>query len=117
MQSLSARRPLRLPRDVVEDFWKHSWRSYSRALRRVVVGHPAVPDLQQLTRPCALMYGAQDENASRSQLAALLRRNLRSNYTEVPGTHHLPARQSERVADLLAPLLLSAGADRQDPAD
>lgn len=43
VQPLSPLLPLGLPREVVEDFWEHSWRSYSRTLRRVVVEHPAAP--------------------------------------------------------------------------
>jgi pimeloyl-ACP methyl ester carboxylesterase len=105
VQPLSRWLPLGLPREVVEDFWKHSWRSYSRTLRRVVVGHPSVPDLEQLAVPCTLLYGADDSVASRNRLAELLRRNARLTHLTVPGTHHLPVRQPERVADALSQLL------------
>lgn len=114
VQPLTPRLRLGLPRAVVEDFWKHSWRSYSRTLRRVVVEHPAVPDLEQLIRPCTLLYGAQDASAAREPLAALLRGNARLTHVEVPGTHHLPARQPERIAEVLA-TLLSAPRDGARP--
>jgi hypothetical protein len=35
--------PLGLPEPVVEDFWRHSWTSYSRTLRNVVIGCPSSP--------------------------------------------------------------------------
>ena len=105
VQPVSPRLPLGLPREVVEDFWKHSWRSYSRTLRRVVVEHPAAPDLERITMPCTLLYGADDHSASREPLAQLLRHNARLTHVEVPGTHHLPARQPERVADVLRHVL------------
>lgn len=105
VQPLSTRLPLRLPREVVEDFWMHSWWSYSRTLRRVVVEHPTAPDLERVSMPCTLLYGADDQSASREPLAQLLRRNARLTHVEVPGTHHLPARQPERVADVLRQVL------------
>ena len=109
VQPLSTRLPVRLPRAVVEDFWLHSWLSYSRTLRRVVVEHPAVPDLEQLSIPCTLLYGTKDQSASREALQGLLLRNSCLDHVELPGTHHLPARQPERVAEILRGLL--AGLD------
>ena len=117
VQPVSTRLPLGLPRAVVEDFWKHSWRSYSRTLRRVVVEHPAVPDLERLSIPCTLLYGEQDRSASRATLPALLRRNRLLTHVEVPGgTHHLPARQPDRVAEVLRRVLAEPGRSGRWPA-
>ena len=88
VQPLSRWLPLGLPRPVVEDFWKHSWRSYSRTLRRVVVEHPAVPDLARVTVPCTLLHGVDDRSAARSALPELLRRNPRLRARE--GARHPP---------------------------
>lgn len=105
VQPVSTRLPLDLPREVVEDFWEHSWRSYSRTLRRVVVEHPAAPDLERITMPCTLLYGADDQSASHEPLAQLLARNAQLTHVEVPGTHQLPARQPQRVAEVLRQVL------------
>lgn len=118
VQPVSARLPLGLPPAVVEDFWKHSWRSYSRTLRRVVVEHPAVPDLERLSIPCTLLYGEQDRSASRAPLPALLRRNRLLTHVEVAGgTHHLPARQPERVAEVLRRVLAESVSSGRSPAE
>ena len=114
VQPLSTRLPLDLPREVVEDFWKHSWRSYSRTLRRVVVEHPAVPDLEHVSMPCTLLYGSQDRSASRGSLAALLQSNAQLAHVEVSGTHQLPARQPDRVADVLRRVLAQSSATTPD---
>ena len=114
VQPLSPLLPLGLPREVVEDFWEHSWRSYSRTLRRVVVEHPAPPDLERITMPCTLVYGADDQSASRERLAQLLGRNGQLTHVEVPGTHQLPARQPERVADVLRQVLAQSSAGTRD---
>ena len=74
-----------------------------------MVEHPAVPDLEQLSIPCTLLYGTKDQSASREALQGLLLRNSCLDHVELPGTHHLPARQPERVAEILRGLL--AGLD------
>ena len=118
VQPVSTRLPLGLPRAVVEDFWKHSWRSYSRTLRRVVVEHPAVPDLERLTVPCALLYGEQDQSASRTALPALLERHDLLSHVEVAGgTHHLPARQPDLIAEVLRRVLAESGRYGGSPAE
>jgi pimeloyl-ACP methyl ester carboxylesterase len=116
VQPLSPWLPLRLPAEVVEDFWRHSWASYSRTLRRVVVGHPAVPDVARLSMPCTLLYGAQDTTASRQPLGALLARNCTLRHVEVAGGHHLPVQDPRAVADVLGQVLATAAGRGPEPA-
>ena len=97
--------PLRLPTEIVEDFWRHSWTSYSRTLRRVVIGHPAVPDLEQLALPCVLLYGDQDTTASKQPLATLTVCNPALRHVEVAGGHHVPVQAPHRVAGVLEQVL------------
>jgi pimeloyl-ACP methyl ester carboxylesterase len=108
IQPLSPWLPLGLPTEVVEDFWRHSWTSYSRTLRRVVVGHPAVPDLERLSMPCTLLYGARDTTASRQPLAALVAGNCALRHVEAAGGHHLPVQDPRSVADVLEQVLTTA---------
>lgn len=97
--------PSDLPKEVVEDFWKHSWTSYSRTLRRVVVGHPIVPDLMNMAVPCTLLYGRSDRTASTGPLPELLHRNPLLRHVQVDGGHHLPAQAPRVVADALGQML------------
>jgi pimeloyl-ACP methyl ester carboxylesterase len=116
VQPLSRWLPLRLPTEVVEDFWRHSWASYSRTLRRVVVGHPAVPDLERLSVPCTLLYGAQDTTVSRQPLTALLASNSALRHVEVAGGHHLPVQDPRALADVLEQVLAKASGRGSEPA-
>lgn len=97
--------PSDLPKEVVEDFWKHSWTSYSRTLRQVVVGHPIVRDLTDISVPCTLLYGRSDRTASTGPLPELLHRNSLLRHLQVEGGHHLPAQAPKVVADALGQVL------------
>jgi pimeloyl-ACP methyl ester carboxylesterase len=116
VQPLSRWLPLGLPTEVVEDFWRHSWTSYSRTLRRVVVGHPAVPDLERVSMPCTLLYGAQDTTAARDPLAALVAGNSAVRHVELADGHHLPAQDPRAVTDQLEQVLAAAAGREPDPA-
>lgn len=101
VRPLSALLPLGLPPAVVQDFWEHSWTSYSRTLRQVVIDHPAVPDLAATDVPCTLVYGRTDRTASHAPLPGLLAANPALRAVELPGGHHLPAQDPARIAQLL----------------
>ena len=73
VRPFSGRLPLDLPAPVVQDFWEHSWTSYSRTLRRMVAGHPAVPDLRRLPVPGTLVYGTDNRSAARRDVHQLVR--------------------------------------------
>lgn len=107
VQPLSRVLPLGLPQAVVRDFWEHDWRSYSRTLRQVVVGHPLGPDLARLTVPGTLLYGAQDRTGRRS-LPQLLSRNPLLRAVQVPGDHHVAVRSPARTAKVLHAVLAQA---------
>jgi pimeloyl-ACP methyl ester carboxylesterase len=97
--------PLGLPEPVVEDFWRHSWTSYSRTLRNVVVGYPAVPLLGTLAMPCALLYGTDDTTAYRPSTDRLHQLNPRLRVLEAPGGHHVAVQNPAVVADALGNML------------
>lgn len=100
VKPISTRLPLGLPKPAVEDFWRHSWRSYSRTLRNVV-GYPAVPVLRTLQVPCALLYGTEDETASRRLVSELLAVNPHLEAVETKGGHHVAVQAPQRVAAVL----------------
>ncbi|MEX2290362.1 MAG: alpha/beta hydrolase [Mycobacteriales bacterium] len=97
--------PLGLPEPVVEDFWRHSWTSYSRTLRNVVIGYPAVPLLGTLTMPCTLLYGTDDTTAYRPPTHRLQQLNPRLRVLEAPGGHHIAVRDPAVVAEALGSVL------------
>jgi pimeloyl-ACP methyl ester carboxylesterase len=97
--------PLGLPEPVVEDFWRHSWTSYSRTLRNVVIGCPAAPQLGALTMPCTLLYGTDDTTAYRPPADRLQQLNPRLRVLEAPGGHHVAVQNPAVVADALGNVL------------
>jgi pimeloyl-ACP methyl ester carboxylesterase len=97
--------PLGLPEPVVEDFWRHSWTSYSRTLRNVVIGCPAVPLLAALTMPCTLLYGTDDTTAYRSPTDRLQQLNPRLRVLEASGDHHVTVQDPAVVAAVLSEVL------------
>jgi pimeloyl-ACP methyl ester carboxylesterase len=97
--------PLGLPEPVVEDFWRHSWTSYSRTLRNVVIGCPVVPLLGALTMPCTVLYGTDDTTACRPPTHRLHQLNPRLRVLETPGGHHVAVQDPAVVADVLRAVL------------
>jgi pimeloyl-ACP methyl ester carboxylesterase len=98
-----------VPAEVASDFVRHTWPSYSRTLRNVVLGHPAVPDLAQLQLPVVLVHGAADRDA-RVGLVEEAVQTLRTAGRDVTlhvvdGDHHLALRRPDVVGGHLADLL------------
>lgn len=97
-----------MPRAVAADGARHTWPSYSRTLRRVVVEHPVWPDLAELRVPVTFLHGRQDRTAPLhfvKVLADRLRGVGRSiSVRTTDGDHHLPVRQPSVVADVIADL-------------
>lgn len=98
-----------LPPSIASDGARHTWPSYSRTLRRVVIEHRAVDDLLRSLVPTTLVHGAEDRAApvgfvrqlgdrAHARIPAL---NLRV----APGDHHLAVRQPELVARALTEAL------------
>lgn len=105
VKPVSRHLPTGLPDAVVRDFWEHDWRSYSRTLRRVVIGHPLVPDLREVAVPCTLLHGWEDRTASRRPLPDLVDDSPLLRAVEVAGDHHVAVRRPQVVADALGELL------------
>jgi pimeloyl-ACP methyl ester carboxylesterase len=99
-----------VPAEVASDFLRHSWPSYSRTLRNVVLRHPAVSDLEQLRLRVVLLHGKADRDAP-IELVEEAARTLRNADRDVTlhvieGDHHLALRRPEIVAAHLGDLLL-----------
>jgi pimeloyl-ACP methyl ester carboxylesterase len=107
VKPISTLLPLGLPKPVVEDFWRHNWRSYSRTLRNVVVGYPGVPVLGTLQMPCTLLYGTEDKTATRRSVSELLAINPYLDAVETKGGHQVAVQAPQRVAQVLRDVLSS----------
>lgn len=95
-----------LPREVAADGARHTWASYSRTLRRVVIDHLVVEDLAAVDVPVTFIHGCDDRTASISHV-----RNLVSSESAagrpvslqvVSGDHHVPVRSPQVVAQAIA---------------
>ena len=102
-----------VPRAVAADGVRHTWRSYSRTLERVVVGHRPSGDLRNSRCPVLLLHGEADAVVPAEHLGAFASAlsSLRSpiTYRIVPGDHHLPLRRPEAVRSAIDELLTGTG--------
>jgi pimeloyl-ACP methyl ester carboxylesterase len=94
-----------LPREVAADGARHTWPSYSRTLRRVVVEHRLGPDLAHVRAPITFVHGSEDQTAPPTyveSLVAQLRADQQAVTLEmVEGDHHLPVRRPEVIAEVI----------------
>lgn len=85
-----------LPAPVARDGVMHTWPSYSRTLRSVVLDYRPLPDLVAAQRPITLLYGNRDPETSTEAVgrlrASLERSRVRAEVHVVDGDHHLPIR-------------------------
>ena len=97
-----------MPRAVAGDAARHTWRSYGRTLENVVVRHSVSDDLDAVSAPVVFLHGTADSTAPVvyvEQLATRLEEAGRAvRIRTVPGDHHLPVRNPEAVAAVLADL-------------
>jgi pimeloyl-ACP methyl ester carboxylesterase len=95
-----------IPRAVAADGARHTWLSYSRTLRHVVVEHPVWPDLAESRVPVTFLHGRQDRTAPLRFVEALADRLHRVRQSvsvrTADGDHHIPVRRPTLVAELLA---------------
>ena len=95
-----------LPGAVARDAVMHTWPSYSRTLRNVVVEYRPVPDLIAAQRPITLLYGKRDLETSAEAIrrlrAALQRADARAEVRIVGGDHHLPIRDPAVVIQTIS---------------
>lgn len=101
-----------MPRRVAADGARHTWQSYSRTLRHVVVEHRVRTDLARVTAPITFIHGRQDRTAPTPWVRALateLRQSgQRVRLTEVDGDHHLPLRRPEVLARAIDQLAIES---------
>jgi pimeloyl-ACP methyl ester carboxylesterase len=98
-----------VPAEVAGDFLRHTWPSYSRTLRSVVLGHPVLDDLAAVDVPTVLLHGRADRDAP-IELAEVLTDRLRASgrtieLQAVDGDHHLALRRTAVVVDQLRTLV------------
>lgn len=95
-----------LPRAIAGDGARHTWQSYSRTLREVVVEHRALPDLLAYDGPVVALHGRDDRTAPVGYvqgLASMLAAAGRSiDVRVVEGDHHLAIRRPDVVAETVA---------------
>jgi pimeloyl-ACP methyl ester carboxylesterase len=98
-----------LPPAVVADGARHTWRSYSRTLHRVVVDHRSAPDLAAASVEVCLVHGTADREApidcAREAVAAAAQAGGKVSFEEVDGDHHIAVRAPEPVAAVLQAFL------------
>ena len=81
-----------LPREVVEDYVLHTWRSATSTVREVVYRHDLDADADRLaaTLPVLLLHGTQDATAPLAAVRELAQRHPAWQLAELPGgDHHL----------------------------
>lgn len=103
-----------LPGEVASDFLRHTWVSYSRTLREVVIGHRVEDDLMTADCPVVFLHGSADPDAPvayTSNLAdSLESAGVDVDLVLVPdGDHHLALRQADLVAATLGDVLDKTG--------
>lgn len=98
-----------LPAAVASDGVEHTWTSYSRTLRAVVLEHRVAPDLLAAHRPTFLLGSPTDPDAPAVHLHALTvvleAAGVTTRLRLVPGGHQLPLVQPETVLAELNELL------------
>lgn len=95
-----------LPREVVADFWRHTWDSYARRLREVVIAHRAMPELRALGTPTHVLYAVRDDLADVDRVRRLAALNPAITVDVIPGDHHVAARNPAAVGRVLERMLL-----------
>lgn len=105
-----------LPPAIVADGFRHTWRSFSRTLHRVVVDHPVRRDLAAARGDVRLLHGSDDREAPiayvREAAEAAARDGASVTLEEVGGDHHIAVRAPELVAGPLHALVDQAGQRR-----
>ena len=95
-----------MPRAVAADAARHTWQSYSRTLRQVVIGHRVQDDLRRLDVPVTLLHGRADRTAPLRYVDEMARALPTSmTVTVVDGDHHLPVRRPDVVEEAMTGLL------------
>lgn len=106
---LAARLVHDVPAEVSGDFLRHTWPSYSRTLRNVVLGHPVLDDLSVATAPVVLLHGRDDRDApitlAQELVSAVAATGGTIELRAVDGDHHLALRRTGLVTAALRTLV------------
>ncbi len=98
-----------LPPSIASDGARHSWPSYHRTLKHVVVDYRPLDDLDATPSPVTFLHGTDDRTAPPELLRRLVEdlsaQGTHADLRLVPGDHHLAVRRPEQVAEILAHLL------------
>ncbi len=94
-----------LPAAVVADTFSHTWRSYSRTLRNVVVDHRGAVDFAAVAVPPLLIHGAGDRSAPLHAVRSLVASRRGARLVVLDDGHHLALGRPAAVARHLAPLV------------
>ncbi len=98
-----------LPPAIAADGALHTWASYHRTLKSVVLAHPVAQDLRSVTVPIVLLHGDRDRPAPVEHVRALAAKLHGAGRTPtlgiVEGDHHLAVRRPALVARALSELL------------
>lgn len=86
-----------VPRPIAADSARHTWRSYSRTLCRVVVEHRVDEDLRRTTVPVRFVHGCGDRDAPVEYVKAIAAHQSDVELAIVEGDHHLAVRRPEIV--------------------
>lgn len=103
-----------LPPAVVADGARHTWRSYSRTLQRVVIEHRSAPDLAAAHVQVCLVHGLADREApidyARQAAEGTGPGSGPVSFQAVDGDHHIAVRAPEEVGAHLRAILASDAA-------
>jgi pimeloyl-ACP methyl ester carboxylesterase len=90
-----------IPREVAADGARHTWRSYSRTLCRVVVEHRIMEDLTRTTAPVHFIHGRSDREAALEHVEMIAAHGPHAEVVAVDGDHHLALRRPEVLVPFL----------------
>ena len=94
-----------LPREIAEDGVKHTWTSYSRTLRNLILETQPPRELESISVPTRWIVGDDDPVVDHGFLEELARRNDRIQLERWPGHHELPLSAPGRCVDALTDAL------------
>lgn len=98
-----------LPPAVASDGARHTWPSYSRSLRHVVLEHRVVADLTATNMPVHLAHGNSDRSAPLTFVRELVDhasgRKPPLHLHVLRGDHHLAVRRADAIAALLTDVI------------
>jgi pimeloyl-ACP methyl ester carboxylesterase len=96
-----------LPREIARDAVDHTWPSYSRSLRNLVLRAHGADDVSRLRVPLHLIAGTDDAVLDLGFLEELARSHGHVRLERWPGGHDLPLSDPDRCVDVLRSLALT----------